>query len=561
MSNQRIEASQPIYNVIREENVMVEVRDGVKIAVDVYRPDAEGKFPGLLAMSPYGKISQVYPETPPQPFGKSIFEASCESGDPFYFAKRGYVFVIADHRGTGDSEGAMIGVMDAKEGEDGHDVVEWMARQPWCTGKIGTAGICYFSNTQLQIAITQPPHLTCIAPWEIFGDDLYNHGMYDGGVLSLFWYGLYTGTYPARCGYAIKNVKSWMIENTPPEELRRLVDEACADPRLRAYPYLYHLLKYPEKNPILFDLMLNPLDGPFYRERSFGEKLDRVQVPAYVGGPCFSFFGLPQIYVWNKLKVPKKLRLYTEMGYRPWKGDHDELLRWYDYWLKGLETGIMDEPDVRYFTDGIEKWHTASEFPCENTQYVNFYFNSLGRLMTTPEMDNNYPDSFVQEPLTVSEKRNRVTYLSAPLPEDLKVVGGAQVKFYASIDYTNTTWRVQLREHGSRQMAPLGSGWLRAAHRAIDEERTTKFEVVHDHTKDVPVVPGEICEYVVQLRPCAHIFRAGTQIELEISSIDIPTDPDTYDIMWHLCECETICHRIYRDAEHQSCIRLPVVPD
>ncbi len=122
------------------------------------------------------------------------------------------------------------------------------------------------------------------------------------------------------------------------------------------------------------------------------------------------------------------------------------------------------------------------------------------------------------------------------------MVGGAQVKFYASIDYTNTTWRVQLREHGSRQMAPLGSGWLRAAHRAIDEERTTKFEVVHDHTKDVPVVPGEICEYVVQLRPCAHIFRAGTQIELEISSIDIPTDPDTYDIMWHLCECETICH-------------------
>jgi hypothetical protein len=128
------------------------------------------------------------------------------------------------------------------------------------------------------------------------------------------------------------------------------------------------LLKYPEKNPILFDLMLNPLDGPFYRDRSFGEKLDRVNVPAYVGGPCFSFFGLPQINVWNKLNEPKKMRLYTEMGYRPWKGDHDELLRWYDYWLKGLETGIMDEPDVRYYTDGIGKWNTAREFPCEITQ-------------------------------------------------------------------------------------------------------------------------------------------------------------------------------------------------
>lgn len=560
MANKKIEMSEPLYKVIREENVMVEARDGVKIAIDIYRPDAEGTFPGLIAMSPYGKISQVYPETPPMPFGKSIFEASCESGDPFYFAKRGYAFIIADHRGTGDSEGAMVGIMAPQEGEDGYDIIEWMAKQPWCSGKVGTAGICYFSNTQMQIAVTQPPHLTCIAPWEIYGDDLYNHAMYDGGVLSLFWYGLYTGTYPARCGLAIKNIKSWMIENTLPDELKKIVDKACEDPRLRQYPYLYHLLKYPEKNPILFDMMLNPNDGPFYRCRSFSDKLDKINVPAYVGGPCFSFFGLPQINVWNSLKVPKKLRLYKDMGTRPWKDDHDELLRWYDYWLKGIETGIMDEPDVRFLTGGVETWHTSKEFPCETTKYTNFYFNSLGNLSTQPELHNTYPDSFMQAPLTVTEERSKVTYISMPMPEDMMVVGAVKVKFYASIDHTNTTWRVELREEGSDALAPLAGGWLNAAHRNIDEARSTAWEVVHDHTKDVPIVPGEINEYVVQLRPCSYVFKAGTRLKIEISNIDVPVDPETYDIMWHMCECETITHKIYRDETHQSYVSLPVVP-
>ncbi len=553
--------SEPIYEVIREENVMVTVRDGVKIAVDVYRPKAEGNFPALLAMSPYGKISQVYPETPPMPFGKSIFEASCESGDPFYFAKRGYVFVIADHRGTGDSEGTMYGFMDHYEGEDGHDVVEWMSQQEWCTGKVGLCGICYFANTQIQIAETQPPHLTCIAPWEIYGDDTYNHSNYDGGVLSLFFYGLYTGTYPARVGYGIKNIKSWMIQNTPEDELKEMVDKACADPRLAQYPYLYHLLKYPEKNPLLFDMMLNPNDNKYWRDRSIIERIDKINVPAYIGGPNFSFFGLSQINIWNSMPdVPRKLRLYKDMGERPWKDDHDELLRWYDYWLKGYETGIMDEPDVRYQTSGVIGWHEDKEFPPMDTQWTTFYFNSLGKLETEPELFNNYHDTFVNQPLTVTENRAMISYVTDPLPEDMMVVGGAQATIFAAIDNEETTWRVDLREDGLGGVAPLGAGWLRAQHRTIDEAKCKPWEVCHDHTKDVPIVPGEINEYVVQLRPCGHVFKAGTRIRVDISAIDIPTDPETYDVMWHYCPADVTTHKIYRDAEHQSCIKLPIVP-
>ena len=156
-------ASQPIYKTIVDRDVMIPVRDGVKLAVDIYRPDAPGKFPVLLSQSMYGKDTQMF-ETPPQPFGKSIFEASIECGDAYYYAKRGYAYVIADIRGSGHSEGIMEGMFSRKEGEDGHDMVEWLAKQEWCDGGVGLAGICYFSSMQLHTAAEAPPSLKCIAP-------------------------------------------------------------------------------------------------------------------------------------------------------------------------------------------------------------------------------------------------------------------------------------------------------------------------------------------------------------------------------------------------------------
>jgi predicted acyl esterase len=510
-------------------------------------------------MSPYGKSAQVF-ETPPQVFGKSIFEASVESGDPYYYASRGYAYVIGDIRGTGDSEGEYCGLFSRHEGEDGADIVEYLAVQSWCDGKVATGGICYFSNTQLQIAAENPPHLKCIAPWEIFGDDLYNHGAYEGGVLNIFWYGLYTGTYPARCGYAIKNCTSDMLTNAPNEELRAALDKALNDRDLIQYPYLYHLLKYPGKNPLLFDFMLNPLDGPWYKKRSVCNRLDNIKVPAYIGGPFFSFFTEPQVNVYNRLKVPKKMFLYTDMGIRPWKGHHDELLRWYDYWLKGYETGIMDEENIRYHSTGSEKWFAAKEWPIETTQYTDFYLGSLNKLSLEPDPFNPYPDSFVQEPLFVSEHRANVIYVSSPLSEDLQVTGAPRITFYASVDTDDTNFRIQVRDADSDAIYPLAQGWLKASHRTIVEEKTTPWEIAHDHTKVVPIIPGEIYEYTIQLRPMSHTFRAGSRIKLDISSIDVPTDIETYDVMWHYCNARPTLHKIYRDDEHPSRLSLPVIP-
>ncbi len=554
-----VKASQPEYGVTVDRDVFVTSRDGVGLAIDIYRPDAPGTFPALLTMSPYGKDAQMF-ETPPQPFGKSIFEASIECGDASWYARRGYVYVIADLRGIGHSEGIYEGMFSAHEGQDGYDIVEWLAKQPWCDGQVGLAGICYFSSMQLHTAAEQPPSLKCMAPWEIFGDDLYNHGQYEGGVFNIFLYGLYTGTYPARCGYAPNDVRSWMEMYTPKEELAKMVEEAAADPDLKQYPYLYHLLKYPKKNPILFDFMLHKNDGPYYRERSVSERLDKINVPCYVGGPLFSFFSQPQINVFNRIDVPKKMFLYTDMGTRPWRAHHDELLRWYDYWLKGLETGIMDEAPVRYHTTGLQKWQNSQQWPLETTQWTDFYLQSLEGLGLEPDCHNPEPDAFVQQPLFVTEKRARVSYVSQPLAEDMQITGPPRITFYAAIDQPDTKWRIEVREASSDAIYPLASGWLRAQHRTLAPERTTPWEIAHDHTKDVPIVPGEINEYVAQLRPMSHQFKRGDRIKVEISAIDIPTDIETYDVMWHVCNAVTTVHKIYRDGEHQSRMSLPVIP-
>src|SRR4030042_1254848 len=155
-----------------EENVYVKMRDGIKIAVDVYRPEAEGRYPGLLSMSPYIKEIQQWPP---------ILSHSIEAGNTGFFVSKGYVHVIASSRGTGFSQGE-YNWYDIKEQQDGHDMVEWIAKQPWCNGNVGRIGDSYFARTQYLVAAQQPPHLKCIAPYD-GGTDDYRDSRFRGGLM------------------------------------------------------------------------------------------------------------------------------------------------------------------------------------------------------------------------------------------------------------------------------------------------------------------------------------------------------------------------------------------
>ena len=170
------------HGLVIYKDVMVRMRDGVRLAVNVYHPDAVGKFPALLALSPYGKEIQELP-LPPQSLDKSaVWDGVIEAGDSQYIVSRGYVHVIGDLRGTGYSDGEYVGIHSKQEGEDGYDLVEWIAQQPWCDGNVGMTGISYFAMLQCRVACEQPPHLKAIFPFEVHVD----HAMDGDKALLMF---------------------------------------------------------------------------------------------------------------------------------------------------------------------------------------------------------------------------------------------------------------------------------------------------------------------------------------------------------------------------------------
>lgn len=173
--------SQPIYKVKAEKNVYVKMRDGTSLAADIFHPDAEGKFPALLAMCPYSKEVQAL-SIPPQPRHSLLWGGFLEAGNSKYFVSRGYVHVVADVRGTGCSGGEYCNMFSNKEQEDGYDPVEWIAQQDWCDGNVGMVGISYFACIQYLVTAQQPPHLKAIFPFDGWGD-LYRDIAYHFGEL------------------------------------------------------------------------------------------------------------------------------------------------------------------------------------------------------------------------------------------------------------------------------------------------------------------------------------------------------------------------------------------
>ena len=199
--------------MIIERDVEVTMRDGVRLYVDIYRPDTTDKLPALLSLGPHNKDymrPELTDECGAQPAWSSVWNGMSESGDNRYLISRGYVHVVSNLRGLGKND-------DGPQSDyDGYDLVEWMAQQPWCDGRIGGIGTCYFGFTQLIIAEQQPPHLKCIAPFELNYDDFYERGFYTGGVHHLVWYCLTSGTNPCRVGLACKNVVPAMTKELSP---------------------------------------------------------------------------------------------------------------------------------------------------------------------------------------------------------------------------------------------------------------------------------------------------------------------------------------------------------
>ena len=384
--------------MICERDVRVEMRDGVHLVVDIFRPDAVDPVPALLGMSPYGKEMQSLP-LPPQPFWSPVYHRGIEAGDPQYLTDHGYAHVIADVRGSAKADGEYRGWMSQQEAIDGYDLVEWLAAQSWCDGNVGMVGVSYFGCVQLAVAATEPPHLKAIMPMNAPAD-FYREATHHGGILQTFFWLLYNTISGKQA--------STTAEELTPEEIDAAVAE-LAESDIRLYPPLYNALVNRDRLPAWFDVVMHPTDGPFYWERSAYRHYGKIRIPAYCSSGWWAYAhmhlrGAFQNYL--GIDAPKKLFIEDAWAVEaPMPEAYNaEVVRWYDHWLRGIDTGIMDEPPIRLFVMGENRWRFEHEWPLARTEWTEYHLRRWGLLSPEPEPTPERPDWFRSEERRVGKE-------------------------------------------------------------------------------------------------------------------------------------------------------------
>ena len=575
----------PTYQkMIRELDVTVAMRDGVKLCVDVYRPATDEKLPALLAFAIYNKDFQgpdMAEAMPPQPAWTPLWTGPQEAGDTHFLTSRGYVHVIGSPRGVGKSEGG------GSREWDSYDLIEWIAAQPWCDGNVGMVGISGFGAEQFHVAKQQPPHLKAIFPFDPRGAYGVLGGFreeYPGGVLHLF-------------RYLVGHFSAIHQHKGPPGKLPEPREtywrEAMANPDYRMYPNVFNLLAQKGQHmPPYFDLLIDPYDKEEVVERSEAD-FAKIKVPVYTGSGWYGYtykthLNGAQSYFAN-IVAPKKL-MFTGPAHleRPFHSFHHEILKWYDHWLKGIDTGVMREAPVKFWVMGENKWREATDWPLPETEWTKLYLRNWERLTPepfTPASVDQFtpPDAFVQMPPSQTTVIQKLRYLSEPLAHDTLIAGPAVLNLYAAIDQDDTNWIVVIKDvgpdvsvmtvrEGERELPKnlpereVTRGWLKASHRALDPKRSKPWKPWHPLTRAArkPVVPGEITEYSIEIMATANLFRRGHRICLEITSLDLPTGvagaTNAEYVPYHICSSKTVLHKVYHDANRPSHLLLPVIP-
>lgn len=570
--------SQPTCKITMRCNLMVPMRDGVRLSTDLYLPDAPGPFPAILIRTPYNSNREA------------------DVRDAVYFASRGYAVLIQDVRGRGDSEGEWTPF--AHEAEDGYDAQEWAGKQPWSTGKVGTSGASYVGLTQWLPAPLRNPHLTAMAPRVGFSN-LYHNWVYTGGAFqlgfNLRWGAIQMHTRTNRMQYL------WLPEEVHTSTLYWHLplitgDEAAGRPNA----FYREWIRHPS-----YDAYWKRLGNI---EATHGE----IDVPAYSFGGWYDVF--LQSSLNNFTGVTKQG--YTERARRgqkvligPWihclgdrgtcakTGDIDfgpaslidlrgEELRWFDYWLKGMQNGILDEPRVKVFVMGANRWREADTWPIPGTRYTRYYLHSRGKAnslrgdggLGTAGPGTEPPDTYVYDPRNpvptlggstccaeditpvsmgprdqrpAEERPDVLVYTTPPLEADVEVTGPVAVTLYAASDARDTDFTAKLVDVFPDGYAMnVAQGIIRARYRDSWEQPTL-------------LEPGRVYQYAIDLWSTSNCFLRGHRVRVEISSSNFPQfdrNPNTGHPFGQDAELLPARQTVYHDTEHPSHILLPIIP-
>jgi predicted acyl esterase len=513
-----------VENGIRiERAVPVTLRDGVKIYVDIYRPEGAGNLPSIIAWSPYGKLRFKFYDNLHMmagvPNGMVSKWAKWEAPDPAFWCHHGYAVINPDARGAGGSEGNIF-FWGTQEGRDCSDLIEWVAEREWSNGKVGMSGNSWLGIVQWFTAAEQPPHLAAIAPWE--GDsDIYRGPLCPGGIPEKSF---------------INNATGILSGNGYTEDMYAMISE------------------YPLMNAYWEDKIA---------------KYDKINVPAYV---VASYLGRVHtrgtFEAFQRMSPPNKwLRIHNTNEWLDYYNPEHilDLKRFFDRYLKDIHNGWEFTPRVRMSvldpggTDIIDR--PEQEFPLARTQHRTLFLDAKTGKLTDEAQQKEGSVSYdaVQGLATFTWK----------FKGDTEVTGYIKLHLWVEADGANDMdLFVDIAKLGrdGKEICPVfvggspfheSTGFLRVSHRELDKSKSTMYRTYHTHRSEKLLNTKEIVSVDIELLPVGMLWHAGEQLSLTISGHYVTlakVATAAYDTR------NSGTHIIHTGGKYDSYLQIPVIP-
>jgi uncharacterized protein len=521
--------------IIAERDVPITMRDGVRLSVNVFRPDRPGKFPVIMAfVGPYGK------DVNPHEYSFSRYEYFVELGltvgsirisdatpfegpDPAFWVPRGYAVVHLDTRGFFKSEGEKQ-IHTEIETQDYYEAIEWAGTQAWSNGNVGLNGVSYLAVAQWYAASTRPPHLKAIIPWEGVSDR-YRDTRFPGGVPeSLF-------------------SVEWKKRNVAGQ----LTDAEIAE-------------------------MLDPVGNQ--KEIEGRPSLEEIIAPALICA-SWSDHGLHTrggFEAFRRISSQQKW-LYTH-GRKKWEEYYsDEALkfqeRFFDYFLKGTDNGMMETPRIRLEVRESQDVYTVrdeNEWPLARTDYRRLYLDARDGNLRFEEVG--------QEGKVTYDPASGGAQFDLTFDRDTELTGHMKLRLWVSIEGADdmdlivgirkldTTGR-EVHFYGTAMSAYVRGivtrGWLRVSQRELDEERSTPWQPVLKHRGEKRLKPGEIVAVEIEILPSSTLFRKGETLRLAVQGRDLIEGPPWGWLGYRRLVNKGV-HTIYAGGRYDSYLLVPVIP-
>jgi predicted acyl esterase len=502
--------SQPTFEIDDSlRNQRVPVHGGIELLADVYVPRGGPRAPAIFSASPYPR--QIQNSGAPLGF--------VEAGATDFFVSRGYAHVIVNVRGTGGS-GGDYDLFGPDEQKDMGELVEWIAAQPWCDGNVGGVGVSAFAMSQLEAAIEAPPHLKAIfaplASVDVY--ELYYHGGVMNTTFDIAW---------VRSVAKLSNLDDKMLRGAAVG----LVESILHNPRIHAKFAHFNgeaalgALKLTMGGPLhppfshlaMACSVEHQVKDEFWQVRDMTAALAGIRVPVYLGCDWQNVpVHLPATFaIYNGLPagVPKRMSLLPEYGFTwPWESMHEEALAWFDHWLRGLDTGVMDGAPVRYVIPGEpdDVWHEASVWPPPECSELTWALRSDETLGQDPGPDGESAYTYVSPalaPLIETDVTMR-SWSTPPLENEIRLLGPVELQLDASSTGGDVAFLVTLQD-----VAPDGT--------AIDVTNGHRRAAISEDCATLGAVPaGGVQRYIIRLVDNARYFAPGHRVRLMIRSDD-----------------------------------------